>query len=67
MGRHETRVDLAPIEPTLKKSGQHEQANLRHDHEDSPRPLEVLGEHAAVLASDEATIGSELFLKEGSF
>ena len=31
-----------------------------------PCPLEVLGEHAAVLASDEATIGSELFLKEGS-
>jgi hypothetical protein len=34
--------------------------------ENYPRPLEVLGEHAAVLASDEATIGSELFLKEGS-
>ena len=31
-----------------------------------PRPLEVLGEHAAVLASDQGTIGSELFLKEGS-
>jgi hypothetical protein len=31
-----------------------------------PRPLKVLGEHAAVLASDEATIGSELFQKEGS-
>src|ERR1700741_5369349 len=29
-----------------------------------PRPLEVLGEHAAVLASGE--VGSELFLKEGS-
>jgi hypothetical protein len=31
-----------------------------------PRALEVLGEHAAVLASGEGTIGSELFLKEGS-
>jgi hypothetical protein len=30
----------------------------------TPRPLEVLGEHAAVLASSE--VGSELFLKEGS-
>ena len=28
------------------------------------RPLEVLGEHAAVLASGE--VGSELFLKQGS-
>jgi hypothetical protein len=29
-----------------------------------PRPLEVLGEHAAMRASSE--VGSELFLKEGS-
>jgi len=29
-----------------------------------PRPLEVLGEHAAVLASGE--VGSELFLKKES-
>jgi hypothetical protein len=31
-----------------------------------PRPLEVFGEHAAMRASSEAAIGSELFLKEGS-
>jgi hypothetical protein len=31
-----------------------------------PRPLEVLGEHAAVLASGAGEVGSELFLKEGS-
>ena len=31
-----------------------------------PRPLEVLGEHAAVLASGAGEVGSELFLKKGS-
>lgn len=31
-----------------------------------PRPLEVLGEHAAVLASGAGEVSSELFLKEGS-
>src|SRR6516225_4978587 len=31
-----------------------------------PSPLEVFGEHAAMRASSEAAIGSELFLKEGS-
>jgi hypothetical protein len=31
-----------------------------------PRPLEIFGEHAAMRASGEAAIGSELFLKEGS-
>jgi hypothetical protein len=31
-----------------------------------PRPLEVVGAHAEVMASGEAAIGSELFLKEGS-
>src|SRR5262245_65954786 len=31
-----------------------------------PRPLEVFGEHAAVLASGAGEVSSELFLKEGS-
>jgi hypothetical protein len=55
-----------PIEPTLKIRSNMSKQTFVMTPKNYPRPLEVLGAHAEVMASGEAAIGSELFLKEGS-
>ena len=49
-----------------ERRDQHDKQTFVMTPKNYPRPLEVRGAHAEVMASDEATIGSELFLKEGS-